>query len=216
MIVVRHRLACLARRRARHRRRRAAPGAGLSQAPDPAGGRLHRRRHHRFRGAAARRAAAAFARASVIVENKPGANGAIAADYVAKSEADGYTLFFTTVGAVAINPCLAQRPALRSAQGFRAGRHGGVQLDHAGRQCGDEGQLRQRARRAGAKAKPGDVTIGITGRRRDLASRPAAVPGGGRESRFQAVPYRGSVAGRSPIMLGGHARRTDRRRADRA
>ena len=42
----------------------------------------------------------------VIVENRPGANGAIAAEYVAKSDPDGYTLFFTTVGAVAINPAL--------------------------------------------------------------------------------------------------------------
>ena len=41
---------------------------------------------------------------SVIVENKPGANGAISAEHVAKSDPDGYTLFFTTVGAVAINP----------------------------------------------------------------------------------------------------------------
>jgi tripartite-type tricarboxylate transporter receptor subunit TctC len=41
---------------------------------------------------------------SVIVENKPGANGAIGADFVAKSEADGHTLFLTTVGAVAITP----------------------------------------------------------------------------------------------------------------
>jgi tripartite-type tricarboxylate transporter receptor subunit TctC len=42
----------------------------------------------------------------VIVENRPGANGAIAAEYVAKSDPDGYTLFFTTVGAVAVNPAL--------------------------------------------------------------------------------------------------------------
>ena len=41
---------------------------------------------------------------SVIIENKPGANAAIGADYVAKSEGDGYTLFFTTSGAVAVNP----------------------------------------------------------------------------------------------------------------
>ena len=41
---------------------------------------------------------------SVIIENKPGANAAIGADYVAKSDPDGYTLFFTTVGAVVINP----------------------------------------------------------------------------------------------------------------
>src|SRR5437879_1022992 len=43
---------------------------------------------------------------AVVVENKPGANGAIGADYVSKAEPDGYTLFFTTVGAVAINPGL--------------------------------------------------------------------------------------------------------------
>lgn len=41
---------------------------------------------------------------SVIVENKGGANGAIGADFVAKSDPDGHTLFLTTVGAVAITP----------------------------------------------------------------------------------------------------------------
>ncbi len=40
----------------------------------------------------------------VIIENKPGANAAIGADYVAKAKPDGYTLFFTTSGAVVINP----------------------------------------------------------------------------------------------------------------
>ena len=40
----------------------------------------------------------------VIIENKPGANGAIGADFVAKSQPDGHTLFLTTVGAVAITP----------------------------------------------------------------------------------------------------------------
>src|SRR5262249_140158 len=37
---------------------------------------------------------------NIVVENKPGANGAIGADYVAKSEPDGYTLFFSTAGAI--------------------------------------------------------------------------------------------------------------------
>lgn len=42
----------------------------------------------------------------VIIENKPGANGAVGAELVANAEPDGYTLFFTTVGAVAITPHL--------------------------------------------------------------------------------------------------------------
>jgi tripartite-type tricarboxylate transporter receptor subunit TctC len=41
---------------------------------------------------------------NVIIENRPGANGAIGADHVAKSDPDGHTLFLTTVGAVAITP----------------------------------------------------------------------------------------------------------------
>src|SRR5215831_18183768 len=44
--------------------------------------------------------------ARVIVENKPGANGAIGAQNVAQSTADGKTLWLTSVGAVAINPVL--------------------------------------------------------------------------------------------------------------
>jgi tripartite-type tricarboxylate transporter receptor subunit TctC len=41
---------------------------------------------------------------AVVIENKAGANGAIGADFVAKAEPDGYTVFLTTVGAVAITP----------------------------------------------------------------------------------------------------------------
>src|SRR5262245_22342489 len=43
---------------------------------------------------------------SVLVENKSGANAAIGADHVAKSEPDGYTLFLTTSSAMVMNPHL--------------------------------------------------------------------------------------------------------------
>ncbi len=50
--------------------------------------------------------AKAYLGQSVIVENKPGANGAIAAENVARSNPDGYSLFYSTAGAVAINPSM--------------------------------------------------------------------------------------------------------------
>lgn len=41
---------------------------------------------------------------SVVVDNRPGAGGQIAADLVARSPADGYTLLFANSGMLAINP----------------------------------------------------------------------------------------------------------------
>jgi len=46
---------------------------------------------------------------SVIVENKPGANGNLGADQVAKSAPDGYTLLLCDVGALAISPSVYTR-----------------------------------------------------------------------------------------------------------
>ena len=43
---------------------------------------------------------------SFVVENRPGANGNIGADAVAKSPPDGYTLLMSSGGAVSINPFL--------------------------------------------------------------------------------------------------------------
>ena len=43
---------------------------------------------------------------SVVVLNKPGANGNVAADFVAKAEPDGYTVFLPTASILTINPHL--------------------------------------------------------------------------------------------------------------
>lgn len=44
--------------------------------------------------------------ANIVIDNKPGANGSIAASYVARSEPDGYTLFVTTNTSHSANPYL--------------------------------------------------------------------------------------------------------------
>jgi len=41
-----------------------------------------------------------------VVENRPGANGAIAAEFVAKSDADGYTVLVGSIGVFSINAAL--------------------------------------------------------------------------------------------------------------
>ena len=46
---------------------------------------------------------------SVVVENVPGAGGAIGADKVAKAAPDGYTLLMGHIGTLAVNPSLYPR-----------------------------------------------------------------------------------------------------------
>lgn len=41
---------------------------------------------------------------AVVVENKPGANGNVGADFVAKSSPDGYTMLLADIGALCISP----------------------------------------------------------------------------------------------------------------
>ncbi|MBU6497590.1 MAG: tripartite tricarboxylate transporter substrate binding protein [Rhodospirillales bacterium] len=55
---------------------------------------------------------------TVLVVNKPGANGAIAAQEVAQSKPDGTTLWLSSVGAVAINPSLYPHLAYNMARDF--------------------------------------------------------------------------------------------------
>ena len=43
---------------------------------------------------------------SMVVDNRAGAGGAIGAQAVAEAPGDGYTLFYGTTGALAINPYL--------------------------------------------------------------------------------------------------------------
>ncbi len=56
---------------------------------------------------------------SVVVENKPGAQGAIGAEMVAHAEADGYTLFVASGSIVMLNPLLYKKLPYDAIKDFR-------------------------------------------------------------------------------------------------
>jgi tripartite-type tricarboxylate transporter receptor subunit TctC len=136
----------------------------------------------------------------VIVENRPGANGAIAAEYVAKSDPDGYTLFFTTVGAVAINPALRGNLGYDPIKDFApvgmAVFNSTMLVVNASMQVNSARELA-----ALAKERPGAITIGITGLGAishlglELFQAAAGV-------KLQAVPYRGASQAVTDLLAG--------------
>jgi tripartite-type tricarboxylate transporter receptor subunit TctC len=137
----------------------------------------------------------------IAIENKPGANGAIGAEYVAKSEPDGYTLFFTTVGAVAINPALRRDLPYDPLKDFvavgKAAVNSTILVVNAAMPVNSARDLV-----ALAKQKPNSITVGITGRGaisdlgRQLFEDAAGI-------KLQGVPYRGAAPALTD-MLAGH------------
>ena len=134
----------------------------------------------------------------VIVENRPGANGAIAAEYVAKSDPDGYTLFFTTVGAVAINPALRGNLAYDPIKDFAPV---GMAVFNSTMLVVSASMQVNSARELAALARERPVTIGITGLGAishlglELYQAAAGV-------KFQAVPYRGAAQAMTDLLGG--------------
>jgi len=137
---------------------------------------------------------------SVIVDNRPGANGAIGAEYVAKSEPDGYTLFFTTVGAVAINPALRSNLPYDPVKDFAPV---GMAVFNSTMLVVNASMDINSARELAALAseRPGAITIGITGLGAishlglELFQAAAGV-------KFQAVPYRGASQAVTDLLGG--------------
>ena len=54
----------------------------------------------------------------VVVDNRPGANGNVSAEIVARAPGDGYTLLLATIGILAINPSLYRKLSFDTVRDF--------------------------------------------------------------------------------------------------
>ena len=139
-------------------------------------------------------------RQPVLVENRTGANGALGAEYVAKSEPDGYTLYFTTAGVAAVYPHLSANPTYDPIRDFVAvglvAFNSTMLVVNAAMPVGSAKDLAALARQ-----NPGRITIAITGLGSvshlgvELFQAAAGV-------RFQKVPYRGNAPAMTDLLGG--------------
>ena len=137
---------------------------------------------------------------TVIVENRAGANGALGADYVAKSEPDGTTLFLTTLGAVGVTPHMRSDVPYDSIKDFAPITN--VVLNTTLIVVREESPLKtMKDLVAAAKAKPGEMTFASTG----VGSPPhltlellQSVAG----VKFVHVPYRGAAPALTDLLGG--------------
>ena len=119
---------------------------------------------------------------------------------MAKSDPDGYTLFYTTVGAVAINPTLRSNLPYDPLKDFAAVGEVAVNstmlVVNAAMPVNSARELADLARK-----KPGTITIGVTGigAISDLALELFAADAG---IKLQAVPYRGAAPAITDVLAG--------------
>lgn len=98
----------------------------------------------------------------VVVENKPGANGNVGAEFVARSAPDGYTLLLADIGALAISPSVYPKLPFDPAKDFApvtmVAYSPHILVVHPSVPAGSVKELV-----ALAKAKPGKLNFAISG-----------------------------------------------------
>jgi tripartite-type tricarboxylate transporter receptor subunit TctC len=137
---------------------------------------------------------------AVVVENKPGANGAIGADYVAKAEPDGYTLFFSTAGALSIIPNMRTDLPYDPLRSFTpilpTARNTVLLAVNSGLGIATAQEMIVRA-----KEKPGTFTVAVTGIGA-ISHLAIEMLQSAAKIKLQAVPYRGAGPAISDLIGG--------------
>jgi tripartite-type tricarboxylate transporter receptor subunit TctC len=137
---------------------------------------------------------------AVVIENKPGANGAIGADYVAKAEPDGYTLFFSTAGALSIIPNMRTDLPYDPLRSFTpilpTARNTVLFAVNSGLGVATAQEMIARA-----KATPGGLTVAVTGIGA-ISHLAIEMLQSAAKIKLQAVPYRGAGPAVSDLIGG--------------
>jgi tripartite-type tricarboxylate transporter receptor subunit TctC len=139
-------------------------------------------------------------RQSFVVENKPGANGGIGSDFVAKSAPDGHTLLAVASGPIVVNPVLYPKVPYDPVRDFapvaQCAVYQYVLVTLAGSPYGSIGDLV-----AAARANPGALAYGSTGigGGNHLAAELFALA---TTARFNHVPYKGSAPALADLLGG--------------
>jgi tripartite-type tricarboxylate transporter receptor subunit TctC len=136
----------------------------------------------------------------VIVENKPGANNQIAAEYVTKSAPDGYTLFIGPETTFVVNPSLYPKLPYDPVKGFTP-ISGLVTINHALIVNPDLPVKNVKELLALAKQKPGEINYGTfgVGSSGHLNMELFQAMSG---AKFQAVHYKGATPALTDVVAG--------------
>src|SRR5215469_2343606 len=135
----------------------------------------------------------------VVVENRTGANGSLGAELVAKSAADGYTLYFTTAGVATVYPHLKPAPydTLRDFVGVaRVAYNSTMLVVNAATSVHSARDLA-----ALARERPGKITIAITGLG-SVSHLGAELFQAAAGIRLTEVPYRGAAPAMTDLLGG--------------
>ena len=139
-------------------------------------------------------------RQAFVVENKPGANGGIGSEFVAKSAPDGYTLLAVASGPIVVNPVLYAKVPYDAVRDFAPVAQCAVyqyvlvtRMDAPYKTIGDLV--------AAARANPGGLAYGSTGvgGGNHLAAELFGLATG---TRFNHIPYKGSAPALADLLGG--------------
>jgi tripartite-type tricarboxylate transporter receptor subunit TctC len=139
-------------------------------------------------------------RQAFVVENKPGANGGIGTDYVAKSPPDGYTLLAVASGPIVVNPVLYSQVPYDPLRDLAAVAQCAVyQYVLVTRTDAPYKSIQELV--AAARARPGALAYGSTGvgGGNHLAAELFGLATG---TKFNHIPYKGSAPALADLLGG--------------